>query len=68
MASVESAFLESEDLSKFQGKWVAILDKEIIAFGETLTEVYEKILKKSVTRTPLYQRIPPKGEIDTFIL
>lgn len=68
MTSVESEYLESEDLSEFQGEWVAILDKKIIASGKTLAEAYEKILKKSVTRTPLYQRIPVKGEIDAFIL
>jgi hypothetical protein len=65
---VESQFLETEDLSAYQGKWVAILDRKIIASGSTIKEVYEKALSSSPTRTPLFQRIPKKGETDTFIL
>jgi hypothetical protein len=65
---VESQFLETEDLSAYQGKWIAILDRKIIASGSTIKEVYEKALSSSLTRTPLFQRIPKKGETDTFIL
>jgi orotate phosphoribosyltransferase-like protein len=65
---VESQFLETEDFSAYQGKWVAILDKKIIATGNTIAEAYENALKSSPTRTPLFQRIPNKGETDTFIL
>jgi len=68
LSSVESQFLESEDLSRYRGKWIAILDKKIVADGETMSGVYEKVMKKSIVRTPLYQRIPKKGEVDTFIL
>jgi hypothetical protein len=68
LSSVESQFLETGDFVAYQGKWVAILDKKIIAVGDTMAEAYEKALKESTTRTPLFYRIPNKGETDTFIL
>lgn len=66
--SVEAQVLESEDFSQYQGMWVAILDKKVIASGKTMAEVYDKVLQSDVIRTPLFQKIPEKGEIDTFIL
>ena len=65
---MESQFLETDDFSEYQGKWIAILDKKVIAVGDTMKEVYEKVLSISPIRTPLFQRIPKKGETDTFIL
>lgn len=68
MASVESQVLESEDFSQYQGMWVAILDRKVIASGKTMSEVYDKVFQAKVIRTPLFQKIPEKGEVDTFIL
>lgn len=68
MASVESQVLESEDFSQYQGMWVAILDKKVIASGKSMSEVYNKVAEAKVVRTPLFQKIPEKGEVDTFIL
>ena len=68
MASVESQILESEDFSQYQGMWVAILDKKVIASGKSMSEVYNKVAEAKVVRTPLFQKIPEKGEVDTFIL
>lgn len=48
--------------------WVAILDKKVIASGKTMSEVYNKVAEAKVIRTPLFQKIPEKGEVDTFIL
>jgi len=66
--STESGVLESADLSEYQGMWIAILDKKVIASGKTMSEVYDKVLDQKIVRTPLYQRIPEKGEVETFIL
>lgn len=66
MSSTEAQFLASEDLSKYKGKWVAILDNKVIASGDSISEVYEKT--RSSTRTPLFERIPSEGEIERFIL
>jgi hypothetical protein len=68
LASVESQVLESEDFSQYQGMWVAILDKKVIASGKSMSEVYNKVAETKVIRTPLFQKIPEKGEVDTFIL
>lgn len=68
MASIESQVLESEDFSQYQGMWVAILDKKVIASGKTMSEVYDKVLQTNTIRTPLFQKIPEQGEVDTFIL
>lgn len=69
MTTVEAQFLESmKDVKRYKGKWIAILDKEVIASGEDVTKVYDDALKKSKVRTPLFVRIPDEGEIDNFIL
>lgn len=68
MASVEAQYLEKEDLSKYQGKWIAVLDKKIIAAGKNISEVYSDVRSKKVSKTPLFQYVPEKGEVDTFIL
>ena len=68
MSSIESEFLESTDFSEFEGEWVAIVDKKIVAHGKTLSEVYDKVADAKLVRTPLFHRIPKKDEIDTFIL
>ena len=65
---MESQVLESEDFTQYQGKWVAILDKKVIASGKTMSEVYDEVAKTDVVRTPLFQKIPEQGAIDTFIL
>jgi hypothetical protein len=68
MSSVEAQFLESEDFAQFEGEWIAILDKKVVAHGKTFSEVYEQVQDKKIARTPLYHRIPQKDEVDTFIL
>lgn len=68
MSSVEARFLESEDFSQFEGQWVAILDKKVIAHGKIFSDVYEQVQDRKITRTPLYHRIPKRDEVDTFIL
>ena len=65
---MESQVLESEDFTQYQGKWVAILDKKVIASGKTMSEVYDEVSKTDLVRTPLFQKIPVQGAIDTFIL
>lgn len=68
MSTVESQFLESSDLAEYEGEWIAILDKKVVAHDKTFSEVYEKVISLSLARTPLFHRIPKKDEIDKFIL
>ena len=69
MSSIENEFLMSmEDVERYKGKWIAILDKEIIAEGKILSEVYLEAMKKSKGRTPLFDHIPEKLDEQTLIL
>lgn len=68
MASIEADYLETEDFSQYQGEWVAILDKKVVAHAKTLAGINKIILAKKIIRTPLFQRIPAIGETDTFVL
>lgn len=45
---------------KYEGKWVAILDEEIIGVGETAKEAYESAKKEKPDRKPLLTQIPTK--------
>ena len=69
MSSTESQFLTSmENCDTYRGKWVAIVDNEIIAEGKNLTEVYQKALEKDANKTPLFHRIPETDEEQTLLL
>lgn len=55
------------DLSKYAGKWVAILDDEVIAWGDTLKDIAKYVTRKSSDKTPQSKipaafKVPPKGE------
>lgn len=68
MSSIESQYLESGDFAEYEGEWVAILDKKVVAHAKTLAEVYDKVASAKLVRTPLFHRIPKKDEVDAFIL
>jgi len=69
MTSVESQYLLSlQNLDQYRGKWIAILDDQIIAEGVELKDVYAEAIKKSKIRTPLFKRIPEKNETETLLL
>ena len=68
MSTIESQFAESvKDIGKYKGQWIAILDNKIIANGESIVELHKKISSQTV-RTPLFLRIPEKGDLEKFIL
>jgi hypothetical protein len=46
------------DLSKYQGKWVAIHNNNVIAFGKSFKEVAEKVDKKFPGVKALFARVP----------
>ncbi|MFZ1077153.1 MAG: DUF5678 domain-containing protein [Nitrosotalea sp.] len=69
MSSIESQFLTSmKNRKAYTGKWIAILDKKIIAEGKDLKQVYKEAMKKSKSRTPLFEQIPEKDGEETLIL
>ncbi len=57
-----------EDVEQYKGKWIAILDSEIIAAGKVLSEMYPKAVKRAGGRTPLFEHIPEKPDKQTLIL
>jgi hypothetical protein len=57
-----------KDIDQYRGKWVAVSGNEIIASADTVEEVYKKAIKKSPDKTPFIDRIPAKGEPETYIL
>ncbi len=65
MTSKEFEFYVKTDLSKYSGKYVAIVDDKVIASGENAKEVLELALKIFPNKKPLLAKIPTQ---DTLIL
>jgi hypothetical protein len=51
-----------QDLSKYAGRWVSIVDKKIVAAGTDLKQVLEET-KMKTSRRPLLARISNKLRI-----
>lgn len=55
------------DLSKYQGKWVALLGRKVLASGDTLKDIEKYVKRKISDKTPITRRpsafkVPFKGE------
>jgi len=48
------------DLSQYEGQWIAIVDKLIVATGASVKEVFEKARKDYPDKRPLIARAPTK--------
>jgi len=55
-------FFINNDLSEYAGKWVAIVDEEVVASGDNAKEVFEAAKSKFPDRLPALAKIP-KDEI-----
>lgn len=64
MVSKEFEFYIKTDLSKYKGKYIAIVEDKVVASGENAKEVFEEAKKKFPNKRPLIAKIP--GE-DTLI-
>lgn len=53
---------ESISLNKYAGKWVAFVDEKVVAFGDTLEEVGNKIEKMKLKKRAVYFLVPRKDE------
>ena len=55
------------DLSRYQGKWIALLGSRVVASGRTLKDI-ERFVKRKVSdrtkaeRLPAAFKVPRKGE------
>lgn len=59
--------LHFDELEKYAGKWVAILDEKVIAAGDTVKEVMIVVQKSGVRESPLVTIVPTKDE-EMYIL
>jgi hypothetical protein len=56
---MEMEWLNQQDLSKYQGEWIAIFGLEIIAHGKTLAEVVKQVRAQLPSdMLPRYLMIP----------
>tara|TARA_Y100000310_G_C20122453_1_gene552080 strand:+ start:98 stop:295 length:198 start_codon:yes stop_codon:yes gene_type:complete len=49
-----------KDLTQYQGKWVAIIDKKIIAFEKDVSKLINKVKKEYPNKKPLITKIRNK--------
>lgn len=52
------SFYMSANLERYLGKWIAIVNKKVIAEGENVKEVYEEARKKYPSKKPLVVCVP----------
>ena len=51
------AFYLTLNLDQYAGKWIAIVDKKVVAQGENLKEVYNQSKKEYPGKKPLFDHI-----------
>lgn len=49
-------------LGRFAGKWVALLDDEVIESAATLSNLMAKVRRRRLTRKPSVMLVPRKDE------
>lgn len=52
-----------EDLSKFSGKWLAIIDKQIVASGNDVNKLITDVKKEHPDKRPLITKVRDKLSI-----
>lgn len=58
MKSKEFEFYVKADLSKYKGKYVAIIGDKVVAHGDNAKEVLEEAKRKFPDKTPTLAKIP----------
>ena len=65
--SRELEFFLKADLSKYRGKYVAIIGDKIIAAGENAEEVWKESKRKYPDKTPKIAKIPSEEVLILFV-
>lgn len=52
------AFYIEANLEDYVGKWIAIVDKEIVAHGKDVKKIYKEAKKKYPNKRPLLAKVP----------
>ena len=55
--NAEYEWVNSQNLQRFKGKWIAVINKKIICSGPYANEVVREVKKKS-KETPFLIRVP----------
>ena len=60
MRSIMSNFesLSEEDASKYAGKWIAVIDRRVVIYGNSFKEVYNEVKKQFPNKRPLIGKFP----------
>ena len=51
-------WLLMQSLSQYEGQWIAVSEKKIVARDIVLKKVLEKVASRSLSKMPLYLRVP----------
>lgn len=60
--------LSQEELTKYAGEWVAIIDGAIVSHGRSFSEVYLEVKKKFPKEKPLIGKLPEAMPIVLSVL
>ena len=50
-----------KEMANYAGKWVCVIDNEIVAKGNNATTVYDTCKKKYPEKMPLVMKVPTTG-------
>jgi hypothetical protein len=53
-------FICSANLSKFEGKWIAIVDEKVVAVDDSIKKVYAITKDKYPDKDPLFDKVVGK--------
>ncbi len=56
-----------EEVEKFTGKWIAVLNGKILATGDSVSNVMEVVRGKHIKGLPLVTKVPRRDE-EMYIL
>ncbi|MHB1907978.1 MAG: DUF5678 domain-containing protein [Nitrososphaerales archaeon] len=60
--SAELKYYSHHDFSQYAGEWIALLDRELLAHGANLKEVYAEAYSKAKGKTPMFLKVPKTVE------
>ena len=58
MASKEFEWYVKTDLSRYKGRYVAIVDNEVVASGINAKKIIEEVKRKRPNKKPLIAKVP----------
>jgi hypothetical protein len=56
--ATELKYYSQTDFSEYAGEWIALLDRQLLAHGKILKEVYAEATSKAKGKTPFFVMVP----------